>query len=143
MKYIENFPIGQILTGIDVIEDEDFGGNEYYLEKVTLFFENQIIILSPIYDTDEIEIIIKDYQNHGEKINTPFWGQSFVNKKLMTVWVCDNDQGYQDQVIFALGYLKPSLAFVSEGSAIKVFKYEQICQAISNKNLSENQVLVS
>lgn len=140
---IDNFPIGQILTGIDVIEDKDFIANEYYLEKITLFFENKVIILSPISDTDEIEIMIKHYHNHGQKINNPFWGQSFVNKKLMTVWVCDNYQGYQDQVIFALGYLKPSLAFVSEGSAIKVFKYEQICQAIYNKNLSENKVLVS
>ncbi len=140
---IDNFPIGQILTGIDVIEDTDFSGNEYYLEKVTLFFENQLIILSPIFDTDEIEILIEDYHNHGEKINIPFWGESFANKKLMTVWICDNDQGYQDQVIFALGYLKPSLAFISEGSAIKVFKYEQIYRAIPDNNLSENKVLVS
>lgn len=140
---INNFPIGQILIGIDVIEDKDFSGNEYYLEKITLFFENKMIILSPISDTDEIEIMSKDYNNHGQKINTPFWGQSFVNKKLMTVWICDNDQGYQDQVIFALGYLKPSLAFVSEGSTIKVFKSEQIYRTILNNNLSENKVLVS
>jgi len=129
---IDNFPIGQTLIGIDVIEDQDFTFDrtysEYYLEKVRLFFEDQIIILSPIYDTDEIEIEVNKNQTNGNgyKINTPFWAKSFLYQKLMTVWVCNNNQGYQDQIIFALGYLKPSLSFVSEGSAIKVFEYDQI-----------------
>jgi hypothetical protein len=61
----------------------------------------------------------------------------------MTVWVCDNDQGYQDQIVFAFGYLRPSLAFVSEGSVIKVFNYEQIYRVFPNSKLHHNQVLAS
>ena len=138
----DKFPIGQTLTGIAVIEDKDFGGNELCLEQVKLFFQEQTIILVPIFNTDEIQIIKENKVDNCE-INTPSWCQSFLNKKLMTVWVCDNDQGYQDQIIFAFGYLRPSIAFVSEGSVIKVFKYEQIHHAFSDSKLYHNQVILS
>ena len=138
----DKFPIGQTLTGVTVIEDKNFGGNELCLEQVKLLFQKQTIILLPISDTDEIEII-RENQVDSCQINTPSWCQSFLDKKLMTVWVCDNDQGYRDQVIFAFGYLRPSLAFVSEGSVIKVFNYEQIYRVLSDGQLQHNQVLVS
>jgi hypothetical protein len=138
----DKFPIGQTLTGITVIEDKEFGGNELCLEQVKLLFQEQTIILSPISDTDEIEIL-RENEVDKSTINTPSWCQSFLGKKLMTVWVCDNDQGYQDQVIFAFGYLRPSLAFVSEGSVIKVFNYEPIYRVLSDSQLQHNQVLVS
>jgi Family of unknown function (DUF6334) len=44
----------------------------------------------------------------------------------VTLWVCENDQGYQDQVIFALENLQPSIAFVTEGAVIKAFRQESI-----------------
>lgn len=44
----------------------------------------------------------------------------------MTLWVCENDQGYRDQVIFAFGDLRPCVAFIAEGSVIKAFRHEQI-----------------
>ncbi|NET60797.1 MAG: hypothetical protein F6K47_33080 [Symploca sp. SIO2E6] len=50
-----------------------------------------------------------------------FWCQSFLGKQLMTVWVCENDQGYRYQVILAFEYLHPSLIFVAEGSVITAF----------------------
>ncbi|WP_124975291.1 DUF6334 family protein [Aphanothece sacrum] len=136
------FPIGQTLTGVTVIEDKDFGGNELCLEQVKLLFLEQTIILLPISDTDEIKII-KENKVDKYITNSPSWCESFINKKLMTVWVCDNDQGYQDQVIFAFGYLRPSLAFVSEGSVIKVFNYEPIYRVLSDTKLQYNQVLIS
>jgi hypothetical protein len=48
----DEFPIGQILTGITVIEDKDFGENELCLEQFKLLFQDQTIILLPIFDTD-------------------------------------------------------------------------------------------
>lgn len=59
----------------------------------------------------------------------------------MTVWVCENDQGYRDQVIFAFEYLHPSIAFVAEGSVLKAFRYEQIKREKASKTqLQHSQI---
>ncbi len=52
----------------------------------------------------------------------------------MDVWVCSNSQGYQDQVIFAFEHLHPSLAFVAEGSTLKVFGFQQVVRAKRQAN---------
>lgn len=129
---INEFPIGQNLKSISIIECQDFETNELCLEQVQLIFENQIITLLPIVDTDEIEIIQQEnnYSNNNLDISSYF--QSFLDKKLMTVWLCENDQGYQDQVIFAFDNLHPSITFISEGSVLKVFTYQQI-KTITNQ----------
>lgn len=121
---INEFPIGQTLTGISIVEDKEFAGDELCLDRVELHFQDTTITLLPLIDTDEIEITEEKY--HAPTINTPSWGKSFINQNLMAVWVCENDQGYQDQVIFAFESLHPSFAFFAEGSAIKVFTYQQI-----------------
>lgn len=62
--------------------------------------------------------------------------------KLMNVWVCENQQGYQDQVIFAFDSLHPCITFMTEGSVIKPFVYQQILKDKNMKNLpdkSQNQ----
>lgn len=135
------FAIGQNLKAVSIIEEE-FGGNELSLDQVKLFFEDQTVTLLPISDTDEIEIINEISSNSPAK-ETPCqydWCRNFVGKKLMTVWVCENDQGYRDQVIFAFGYLQPSIAFVAEGSAIKVFLYEKIAKIKQAYNDTSNKV---
>ncbi|NET60836.1 MAG: hypothetical protein F6K47_33290 [Symploca sp. SIO2E6] len=119
------FPIGQILTGVSIFEYQEFGGNELCLDQVKLFFDNQVVTLLPIVDTDEIEII-NETTTAVPMAATPSWCQSFLGKELMTVWVCENNQGYRDQVILAFEYLHPSLIFVAEGSVIKVFCTEQV-----------------
>ena len=48
----------------------------------------------------------------------------------MTVWVCKNDQGYQDQVIFAFEYVRPSLSFIAECSSILMFQFQPIKQEV-------------
>ena len=120
----DEFPIGCTLTEIAVLEDQEFDGNELSLDRVELIFQNTVVILNPIAETDEIEIIQES--TIQKQINTPSWCSSLIGKKLLTVWVCENSQGYQDQVIFAFEFLRPSIAFVAEGSVLKVFRYEQI-----------------
>ncbi|WP_217360052.1 DUF6334 family protein [Anabaena sp. UHCC 0253] len=44
----------------------------------------------------------------------------------MAVWICENDQGYKDQVILAFESLHPHIAFVAEGSVIKAFLSQQV-----------------
>jgi len=122
---IDDFPIGQPLTALSTIEYQDFKGNELGLEKVQLFFPDKTVTLLPIADTDEIDILDEITTDFVEP-TSPLWGEIFLGKKLMTVWVCENDQGYRDQVIFAFERLHPSLAFVAEGSILKTFLFQQI-----------------
>lgn len=121
---INEFPIGQTLTGISIVEDQEFAGDELCLDRVELHFQDTTITLLPLIDTDEIEIT--EEKCHAPTSTTLSWGKSLINQNLMAVWVCENNQGYQDQVIFAFESLHPSFAFVAECSAIKVFAYEQI-----------------
>ncbi len=136
---INELTIGQTLTAVSIVKDEEFGGNELCLDKVKLFFQDTNITLLPLTDSDEIEIIQESSTKHSQ-IDTPPWCQSFLGKKLMTVWICENDQGYQDQVIFAFEYLHPSIAFVAEGSVIKTFRFEQVNQLMSETPLQHTQV---
>lgn len=137
---INEFPIGQHLIGVSTIEDEEFDGDELCLNEVKLYFEDteKVIIavtLLPIIDTDEIEVtieIIRDKtQFHASSVGNHHL-QSLLARgtKLMSVWVCENAQGYQDQVIFAFQNLHPSITFLAEGSVIKVFVHEQVHKKI-------------
>lgn len=137
---ITEFPVGQTLTAVSIVEYKKFGGEEICLDLVKLFFQNTTVTLLPLTDSDEIEVI-QEITTAPTPVDTPYWCKSFIGKKLMTVWVCDNDQGYRDQVIFAFEYLRPSIAFVAEGSVIKAFRYEQIYKGkASETNLQHSQV---
>lgn len=120
----DEFPIGCTLTEVSVIEDQEFTGNELCLDKVQLIFKETAVVLTTIADTDEIEIIQEP--TTPTKTKTPTWCSSLIGKKLQTVWVCENAQGYRDQIVFAFERLHPSIAFIAEGSVLKVFRYEQL-----------------
>ena len=134
---IDKFPIGQTLTAVSIIEDKEDGGDRLSIDKVQLFFQDTSVTLLPIADTDEVEILIQT-ATLPAVADTPFWCQSLIGKKLMTVWVCDNDQGYRDQVIFAFEYLHPSITFVAECSSLLVFLCEPVCRV---KSVTDLQLL--
>lgn len=134
---INNFPTGQILKAISLRECKDFEGNELCLEQIKFIFENEIVTLLPIIDTDEIEVNQEENTNLISDNSDYF--QYFLGKKLMAIWICENDQGYQDQVIFAFDNLHPSIVFVSEGSVLKVFICQQI-KVINNSVQNLDQI---
>lgn len=136
---IDEFPIGQTLTAVSVLEYKEYGGNLLSLDKIKLFFQDTSVTLLPISDTDEVEILVETATVPAVE-DTPFWCESFIGKKLMTVWVCDNDQGYQDQVIFAFEYLHPSITFVAECSSLLVFLCEPVYRVKSVTDLQYSQV---
>ena len=137
---VENeLPIGSILKEVSILEDQEFGGDEVYLDRIQLIFHDTAVILQPIADTDEIEILYTTATT-PLSANTPSWCQPFLGKKLMTVWVCENDQGYRDQVIFAFEYLRPSIAFIAECSSLLVFRCEPIYRVISETPLQHSNV---
>ncbi len=134
----DEFPIGKNLIGILMVEYREGGGTELCLDKVQLIFPEETVTLLPIADTDEIEIQQQATPGASE-INTPIW-REFIGKKLMGVWVCENQQGYRDQVIFAFENLRPSIAFVVECSSILAFRYEQIDRQIAEANLEREAI---
>lgn len=136
---IDEFPIGQTLTAVSVLEDKEYGGDRLSLDKIQLVFQDTTITLLPIYDTDEVEILLETATVPAVE-DTLFWCESFIGKKLMTVWVCDNNQGYRDQVIFAFEYLHPSITFVAECSSLRVFLCEPVCRVKSVTDLQYSQV---
>jgi len=141
---INEFPIGQTLLGVSTQEDQEFDGDELCLDQVKLYFEDTEhkitwITLSPIVDTDEINVKIEKNPKKPTKKNPhpPFHADGNISNnqllsslvlgtKLMAVWICENDQGYKDQVILAFESLHPRMAFVAEGSVIKAFLNQQI-----------------
>jgi hypothetical protein len=148
---VENeLPIGSILKEVSILEDQEFGGDELCLDRIHLIFPDKAVILQPIADTDEIEINLSSAPSlinqtfsspSSAVINSPTWYSSLVGKKLQMVWVCENHQGYRDQIIFAFEQLHPSIAFICEGSVLKVFRYQQITHALStNTPLKHSQV---
>ena len=136
---IDEFPLGQTLTAVSIIEDKEDGGELLSLDKVQLVFQDTTVTLLPIADSDEVEILLET-ATIPAVADSPFWCQSFIGKKLMAVWVCDNDQGYRDQVIFAFEYLHPSITFVAECSSLLVFLCEPVCRVKSVTDLQYSQV---
>ncbi|MBN3895058.1 MAG: hypothetical protein HWQ41_07260 [Nostoc sp. NOS(2021)] len=132
---INEFPIGQYLIGVSTINDVELDGDELCLDEVHLYFEDTehkitVITLLPIADTDEIKVIIEEAIKENNQVYAKSYNLLFTSLalgvKLMSVWVCENVQGYQDQVIFAFETLHPSITFLAEGSVIKVFMHEQV-----------------
>ena len=128
----DEFPIGSILKEVSILEDQEFGGNELCCDRIDLIFHDTAVILQPLADTDEIEIVISSAPSSlsSTLINSPTWCSSLLGKKLQMVWVCENHQGYRDQIIFAFEQLHPSIAFICEGSVLKVFRYQQVTNAL-------------
>jgi hypothetical protein len=148
---VENeLPIGSILKEVSIIEDQEFGGDELCLDRVQLIFHDAAVILQPLADTDEIEISLSPATSFINQtlslprealINSPTWCSSLLGKKLQMIWICENNQGYRDQVVFAFEQLHPSIAFIAEGSVLKVFRYHQITNALStNTPLKHSKV---
>jgi hypothetical protein len=139
---VENkLPIGSILKEVSIVEDKEFNSDELCLDRIQLIFQAGVVILQPLVDTDEIEIISSSVPSSSDStlINSPNWCSSLLGKKLQMAWVCENHQGYQDQIIFAFEQLHPTIAFIAEGSVLKVFRYQQI----THKQESDNSLKYS
>jgi len=137
------FPIGSPLIAISVIEDKEFDSDELCLDQVQLFFEDTIIMLRPVVDTDEIEITQSSNSSSLESLNNPpEWSRLLLGKTLETVWICKNTQNYEDQIILAFDFLQPTIAFLAEGSVLKAFWYKQVMRKESKPEKWAIQQLV-
>lgn len=144
----DEFPIGYSLKEVIVQEDKEFDSNELCLDWVLLSFGDRTVTLKACPDTDEIEITINSVDKQTESAaagssqanSMSHWFYPLINQKLQAVWVCENNQGYQDQVIFAFDHLRPSVSFLAEGSVIKVFRYAQVLRNENRISLAVPEV---
>lgn len=97
-------------------------------------FEQTVLVLRAIPDTDEIRLTVEAASGGppSPAADIPVWSQPLVGKKLQSIWQCDNSQGYRDQICFAFDTLAPTVAFVCEGSVLKVFCYRQVARRDAN-----------
>lgn len=123
-----NFPVSEVLTGVEIVKKQTGTGHLVRLDEARLSFENTVVILRPIAETDEVEITHSPYTFVSNENQTPEWLHPFLGQTLQTVWVCENLQNYQDMVVFAFEFLHPTLAFVAECSVLRVFRLAQIRQ---------------
>ena len=131
-----DFPIGEILRGVSIVENTEFQTNEVRLDQVKLFFQNTAITLRSLPETDEVEITQEPIESFIKPNNTPSWCKQLLGKMLQTAWICENAQNYQDQVILAFELMTPTLAFLAEGSALNVLRFEKISKANSSKSVA-------
>ena len=54
----DEFPICSILKEVSALQDQEFGGNKLCCDRIQLIFQDAAVILQPLADTDEIEIVL-------------------------------------------------------------------------------------
>jgi hypothetical protein len=147
---VENeLPIGSILKEVSIVEDQEFGSAELCLDRVQLIFQDTAVILQPLADTDEIEIIsssVPSLTNQAPSspdstlITSPTWYSSLLVKSFRWYGSVKLSRVSRSNC-FAFEQFHPSIAFIAEGSVLKVFRYQQITHAkVSDKPLKYSQV---
>lgn len=91
---------------------------------VAMHIGDHLFRISAITETDEIgiELLPDNAANDLKALDSDSWLNRMIGLQLQSVWICDNEQGYRDLVVLAFEHLMPNVAFVSEGSALKLLQ---------------------
>lgn len=119
--------LGQRVKKIVVDQNTVFDAprSKLIVDKVLIYLETKVLVIKPLTETDEIEILIKDSVAR-ESSWVDILGE-FVNSKLSYTWQCFNTNNYFDVFMLAFGSLRPSMAVLSEGSALNILVLEELC----------------
>ena len=132
---ISEIPLNQPLRKIQQIEDTDFDTDELCLDRLDLIFPTFQLVVLPVVETDEIEILLQSHQfTELDSISgqqPPPWAADLLNQTLQMIWVCENQQGYTDQLILAFDTLQPTLGILAEGSVLKPFLMRSLTKQAS------------
>jgi hypothetical protein len=90
------------------------------IEKITLGFLNKSIIITPVSETDEIEVEFSSLPLLTSKTTTML--SPYIGKKLGMIWNCTNLRGYFDMYIVGFEQLHPNILILCEGSALLLFE---------------------
>ena len=119
---------GQEIRNIYLIPDT-LSYDKIFVFKMIVIETSQFIILEPKEETDEIKLSTKEFwDKSSEKKALKFEG--LINRRLVGLWHCKNDNGYLDQIIIGVDVLRPTLSFLCECGLLGVFNNK----ALDSKN---------
>ena len=135
---IDQIPLNQPLISIVEHQDTEFETDELCLDRLDLIFPNYQLTILPVTETDEIEISIQPNRGVYHTVNqaalraaTRNCWEPLLHQTLQMIWLCQNQQGYTDQLIFAFETLQPTLGILAEGSVLKPFYMRSISRPIT------------
>lgn len=98
--------------------------------KIIISFQDKTIIISPITETDEIDVVLKPIKFYPSK--SMFYKiYPLSNNKLNYIWNGVNNMGYSDMLCFSFFHLHPSIIILSEANKLLLFE----CNPISNNRI--------
>lgn len=126
--------LGQKVKRIKVSQNNIFDTprNELMVDEVLIYLDNKIIVLRPITETDEIEVLVKDQQVENFELSNVEILPQFVNSKLSYTWECFNTNNYFDTFMMAFDNLKPNVAILCDGNVLKILLLEELPNSVSN-----------
>jgi len=131
---IDQIPLNQPLISIVEHQDTEFETDELCLDRLDLIFPSYQLTILPVTETDEIEILIQPDRGVYHTVNQAAlrncW-EPLLHQTLQMIWLCQNQQGYTDQLIFAFETLQPTLGILAEGSVLKPFYMRSISRQIT------------
>ncbi|MDB5033810.1 MAG: hypothetical protein JWQ98_1051 [Chlorobi bacterium] len=118
-----DFPFGDKLVAIEGKIDKR-STSDMCFDEITVVFEEKTIVLLPLPDTDEINIEVVPTIKSSKRRKRHQLFPILSGKALLGVWICNNDQGYQDLMVLAFEYLQPNIGVLAEGSVLKVLQMD-------------------
>ena len=115
-----DYYLGEFLTSSYIESDNQF------VDKLVLIFNERSITITPIPDTDELNIQFVNNTNQVNSDSSKTIFNEFIGKKLSFTWKAVNSNGYFDLLVFAFDNLQPDISILSEGSSLKFFKMTMI-----------------
>ena len=115
-----DYYLGEFLTSSHIESDNQF------VDKLVLIFNERSIMITPIPDTDELNIEFVNNTNQVNSDSSKTIFNEFIGKKLSFTWKAVNSNGYFDLLVFAFDNLQPDISILSEGSSLKFFKMTMI-----------------
>ena len=116
--------LGEKIKVIYGIQNIDFHSNEdyFFFNKIIIATDRGNIYLSPLVDSDEVQIEISQKPDHILNDEKTEILADFYGEKINYTWTGINTNGYEDVFMISLKDLKPSVLILAEGSVLKLFR---------------------
>ncbi|OJJ19390.1 hypothetical protein BKI52_21510 [marine bacterium AO1-C] len=119
--------LGQKLCGISLKKSEFISSkNEIIADEIVFHFDEIILQIRPLSDTDELQLSILDSPPNNTILYNYKGLNNFIGKQLVYTWKGINSQGYFDLFTLAFEYITPNISIVCEGSALKILIMKSI-----------------
>jgi hypothetical protein len=120
---------GKELTAIEVIcepEQKPTESQEQEITKITFGFGDKSMVVTPIADTDEIDVSLTSQLAMHSSKNCSASLLEHIGSKLGFTWNCANLKGYSDMYILGFEDLHPDILILCEASELLLFETARI-----------------